>query len=105
MVSIEQRVRQGVEANWEDKQALIDWILREIELLRSAMPAAAYLESIASLLEATCFQELDLPDGTTFDGPVFLRDAALRMRFAINEEAEPDERVSSAAARGGQQHP
>jgi hypothetical protein len=100
MITIEERVRTGVEANWEDKQALIEWIVRELELLRSVLPTPAYLESIASLLEEASFRDIDVPDGTTFDGPIFLRHAALRVRFVLNDEAEPDDRVSGRAAHG-----
>jgi hypothetical protein len=43
---------------------------------------------------------LDLPDGTTFDGPTFLRQAALLVRLAIIEEAE-DAPASRPRAVGG----
>jgi hypothetical protein len=81
MITIEERVRTGVEANWEEKQALIDWIVRELELLRSVQPTPAYLESIASLLEVASFRDIDVPEGATFDGPIFLRRAVLRVRL------------------------
>jgi hypothetical protein len=86
MITIEERVQRVVEANWGDKQALISGIVHELRLLRAALPMPAYLESVASQLEVSCAQEMDLPDGTTFDGPVFLRQAAQLVRIAISEE-------------------
>ena len=76
-----------VEENWGDKQALISVIVREIHLLRAALPPPAYLESVASQLEVSCVQETDLPDGASFHAPVFLRQAARLVRLIINEEA------------------
>ena len=90
MITIEERVRLGVARNQGDKEALVEWIVREIELIRSAMPSADYLDSIASMLEVNCSGLIDLPDGTSFDAPNFLRHSALQVRSVIREEAEPD---------------
>jgi hypothetical protein len=87
MVSIEEHVQQIVEANWGDKNALIYRIANEIRLLRTALPAPAYLESVASQMEMASDSGVKLVDGTTFDGPVFLRHAALLVRLAINEQS------------------
>ena len=87
MVTLEQRIRKVVEANWDDKQALIHEIVREIQMLRAALPSPADLEAIAYHFETSCGQEVELPDGTTFDASVFLRRAAERARLVINEEA------------------
>jgi hypothetical protein len=100
MVTIEEHVRSVVEANRGDEQALVHGIAREMRQLRAALPAHAYLESVAVQLEVACVQELDLPDGTTFDGPTFLRQAALLVRLAIIEEAE-DAPASRPRAVGG----
>lgn len=88
-----------VEAHRGDEQALIYSIVRELHLLRLALPTAAYLESVAAQLEATCVHEVDLPDGTTFDGPLFLRHAARLVRLTIIEEAVDEEEVVSALGR------
>jgi len=87
MVTLEQRVRKLVEANWDDKQALIHALVREIEMLRAALPSPADLEAIAYHFETACGQDVELPDGTTFDASVFLRRAAEQGRLVINEEA------------------
>jgi hypothetical protein len=90
MITIEERVRQGVARNQGDSEALVEWIVREIELIRSAMPSADYLDSIASMLEVSCGGLVDLPDGTSFDASNFLRHTAVQVRLVIREEAEPD---------------
>jgi len=87
MVTLEQRIRNLVEANWDDKQALIHAIVREIQMVRAALPSPADLEAIAYHFETACGQEVELPDGTTFDAAVFLRRAAERARLVINEQA------------------
>jgi hypothetical protein len=80
------RVQRIVEENWGDKQALISVFVREIHLLRAALPIPAYLEVVASQLEVSCVQEMDLPDGTIFHAPVFLRHAARLVRLMMNDE-------------------
>jgi hypothetical protein len=90
MITIEERVRQGVARSQGDSEALVEWIVREIELIRSAMPSADYLDSIASMLEVNCGGLVDLPDGTSFDASNFLRHTAVQVRLVIKEEAEPD---------------
>lgn len=89
-ITIEQRVQKIIEANWDDRQAMIHQFVHEISLLRAALPSPAHLESVASQLEVTCAQEMDLPDGATFDGPVFLRRVAHLVRLAISEESKPE---------------
>jgi hypothetical protein len=101
MSTIEERIQKIVEASWDDKQALIYRIVHEIHLLRAALPAPAYLETVASQLEVTCVQEMDMMDGTTFNGPVFLRHTARLVRLAINEEMEPEDPATSSAEQGG----
>jgi hypothetical protein len=90
MITIEERVRQGVARSQGDKEALVEWIVREIELVRSAMPSADYLDSIASMVEVNCGGLVDLPDGTSFEASSFLRHTANQVRSIIKEEAEPD---------------
>jgi hypothetical protein len=90
MITIEERVRQGVERSRGDNEALVEWIVREIGLLRSAIPPPDYLDSIASMLEVSCSGQIDLPDGTSFDAPIFLRHTAFQVRSVIMEEAEPE---------------
>jgi hypothetical protein len=90
MITIEERVRLGVARSQGDNEALVEWIVREIELIRSAMPQADYLDSIASMLEVNCGGLVDLPDGTSFDAPHFLRHTAFQVRSVIRDEAEPD---------------
>ncbi|HEY0376931.1 MAG TPA: hypothetical protein VGC87_08245 [Pyrinomonadaceae bacterium] len=90
MITIEEHIQGIVEANWGDKEALIYQIVHEMRLLRAALPTPAYLESVASQLEMTCVQEMDLPDGTSFHGPVFLRHAAQLVRLAMSEETNPE---------------
>ena len=101
MNTIEERIQKIVEANWDDKQALIYRIVHEIHLLRAALPTPAYLESVASQLEVTCVLEMDLMDGTTFNGPVYLRHTARLVRLAINEEMEPSDEATRSAEQGG----
>jgi hypothetical protein len=90
MITIEERVRQGIERSRGDNEALVEWIVREIGFVRSAMPSPDYLDSIASMLEMTGFGPIDLPDGTSFDASNFLRHTAVQVRLVIKEEAEPD---------------
>ncbi|MGH9881157.1 MAG: hypothetical protein ACRD6N_06945 [Pyrinomonadaceae bacterium] len=92
MITIEQRVQRIVEANWGDKQTLIHEFTHEMHLLRSALPSAADLESIAHQLEIGGGREVVLPDGTFFDASVLLRRAAELIRLAMNEEAEGETR-------------
>jgi hypothetical protein len=100
MATIEERVRKIVEANWGDQQALIHAIVREMQMLHAALPSAADLEAIAHHFETACGQEVDLPDGTTFDASVFLRRTARLIRLAINEELEPEDESTTSAAHG-----
>jgi hypothetical protein len=101
MSTIEERIQKIVEANWDDKQTLIYLLVHEIHLLRAALPTPAYLESVASQLEVTCVQEMDLTDGTTFNGPVFLRHTARLVRLAISEEMEMEDTATSSTEQGG----
>jgi hypothetical protein len=87
MITIEARIQRIVESNRGNEDALVYRIVREIHLLRAALPTPAYLESVASQLEGTCVHEMDLPDGSTFNGPVFLRHTAQLVRLAIIEES------------------
>lgn len=86
MLTAEERVQRMVEENWGDKEALIAVLVREIHLLRAALPTPAYLESVASQLEVSQVQVMDLPDGTSFHAPVFLRRAAQLVRLIVNDE-------------------
>lgn len=86
MITIEEHVQRIVAASRGDEQSLIHMIARELQMLHAALPAPAYLESVAAHLEVSCVQDFDLPDGTTFDGPVFLRHAARLVRLAMSEE-------------------
>ena len=88
MITIEELVQRIVESNRGDEQALIYRIAQEMHLLRAALPTPAFLESVASQLEGTCLHEMDLPDGTTFNGPVFLRHAARLVRLVIIDESD-----------------
>lgn len=92
MITIEEHVQRIVAASRGDEQSLIHMIARELQLLHAALPAPAYLESVAVHLEVSCVQDFDLPDGTTFDGPIFLRHAARLVRLAISDERS-DERT------------
>jgi hypothetical protein len=100
MMTIEERVQKIVEASRGDEQALIHRLVHAIHLLHAALPTPAYLESVASQLEVTCVQEMNLPDGTTFDGPVFLRHTARLVRLAIIEEMWPEDK-SAKGSHGG----
>ena len=111
MITIEEHVQRIVAASRGDEQSLIHMIAREMQLLHAALPAPAYLESVAAQLEVARTQEFDLPDGTTFDGPVFLRHAARLVRLTISEEmtgpsgeatSQDDMRI---VARGEPQYP
>jgi hypothetical protein len=106
MITIEEHVQRIVAASRGDEQSLIHMIARELQLLHAALPAPAYLESVAVHLEVSCVQDFDLPDGTTFDGPVFLRHAARLVRLAISEartgpSGEGDESGRHANRRPG----
>ena len=95
MATIEQRVREIVEANWGDQQALIHAIVRELELLHAALPSPADLEAIAFRFETGCEPRVELPDGTTFDASILLRRSARLIRLAINEELEQESQSSA----------
>jgi hypothetical protein len=86
MITIEEHIQKVVEAHWNDKQILIHKLAREMLLLHAALPAPSYLDSVAYQLEMTCVQEMDLPDGSTFNEVVFLRRTAQLVRAVINEE-------------------
>ncbi|HEY0322513.1 MAG TPA: hypothetical protein VGC66_16275 [Pyrinomonadaceae bacterium] len=90
MITIEEHVQRIVASNRDNEEALVYRLAHEIHLLRAALPTPAYLESVASQLEATCVQEMDLPDGSTFNGAVFLRHVAELVRLAINDEIAPE---------------
>jgi len=89
MMLIEQRIRAIVEANDDDRDALIRAFVREVEMLQAALPSAADLEAVAYHLERACNQEVELTDGTTFDASVFLRRSARLIRLALNELVVP----------------
>lgn len=91
MITIEEHVQRIVAASRGDEQSLIHMIARELQLLHAALPAPAYLESVAGHLEVSCVQDFDLPDGTTFDGPIFLRHAARLVRLTLIDETEDGE--------------
>jgi hypothetical protein len=91
MKTIEEHVQRIVAASRGDEQSLIHMIVRELQLLHAALPAPAYLESVAGHLEVSCVQGFDLPDGTTFDGPIFLRHAARLVRLTLIDEMEDGE--------------
>ena len=78
-----------MEANGDDREALIRAFVREVELLHAALPSAADLEAVAYHLERSCNQEVELTDGTTFDASVFLRRSARLIRLALNEQLVP----------------
>jgi hypothetical protein len=94
MITIEEHVQRIVESNRGDEAALVYRIVHEIHLLRTALPTPAYLESIATQLDGTCVHELSLPDGTTFNGSVFLRHTAELVRLAMSVERESNDRLS-----------
>ena len=91
MKTIEEHIQKIVEAHWDDKKLLIHKLAQEMLLLHAALPAPAYLDSVAYQLEMTCVQEMNLPDGTTFNGAVFLRQTAELVRSVINEEMKMEE--------------
>lgn len=98
MITIEEHIQKIVEAHWDDKQILIHKLAQKMLLLHAALPAPFYLDSVAYQLEMTCVQETDLPDGTTFNGAVFLRRAAQLVRAVINEEMRMEERSEDRRA-------
>ncbi|MDX6711511.1 MAG: hypothetical protein QOH96_2527 [Blastocatellia bacterium] len=91
MITVEEYVQRIVESNRGNEEALVSIIAHEIHLLRAALPTPAYLESVAAQLEVICVQEMDLPDGETFNGPEFLRHAAQFVRLIINGDMEVQE--------------
>ena len=97
---LEERVRKLVEAHRGDEEALIRALVREMTLLRAALPIPAFLEAVASRLEVAAPQEVDLPDGTTFDAALYLRQAARLARLAIVDEADPEGGAAKSASRG-----
>ena len=92
MITIEEHIQQIVESHWDDKQILIHKLTQNMLLLHAALPAPFYLDSVAYQLEMTCTQETDLPDGTTFNGAVYLRRAAQLVRSVMNEEMKMEKR-------------
>jgi hypothetical protein len=94
MITIEERVQRIVESNRGNEEALVYRIVHEIHLLHAALPTPAYLESVAAQLDGTCVHEMSLPDGTTFNGPVFLRHTAELVRLAMSDEREPNDKLS-----------
>ena len=91
MITIEEHIQKIVEAHWDDKPLLIHRLVQEMLRLHAALPAPSYLDSVAYQLEMTCVQEMNLPDGTTFNGAVFLRRTAQLVRSVINEETKLEE--------------
>ncbi len=91
MITVEEYVQRIVESNRGNEEALVSIIAHEIHLLRAALPTPAYLESVAAQLEVICVQEMDLPDGETFNGPEFLRHTAQFVRLIINGDMEVKE--------------
>ena len=94
MITIEERVQRIVESNRGNEAALCYRIVHEIHMLHAALPTPAYLESIAAQLDGTCVHEMSLPDGTTFNGPVFLRHTAELVRLAMSVERESNDTLS-----------
>jgi len=94
MITIEEHVQRIVESNRGNEAALVYRIVHEIHMLHAALPTPAYLESIAAQLDGTCVHEMSLPDGTTFNGPVFLRHTARLVRLAMSVERESNDRLS-----------
>jgi chorismate mutase len=88
MLTVEEYVQRIVESNRGNEEALVSVIAHEIHLLHAALPTPSYLESVAAQLEVICVQEMDLPDGETFNGPEFLRNAAQFVRLIMNGEME-----------------
>ena len=103
MITIEEHIQKIVEAHWDDKQILIHKLAQEMLLLHAALPAPTYLDSVAYQLEMTCVQEMDLPDGTTFNGAAFLRRTAQLVRSVINEEMKMEEMQEGSASGGSVQ--
>jgi len=91
MITVEEYFQRIVESNRGNEEALVSIIAHEIHLLRAALPTPAYLESVAAQLEVICVQEMDLPDGETFNGPEFLRHTAQFVRLIINGDMEVKE--------------
>jgi hypothetical protein len=94
MITIEEYVQRIVESNRGNEDALVYSIAHVIHMLRAALPTPAYLESVAAQLDGTCVHEMSLPDGTTFNGPVFLRHTAELVRLARSDERESNDRLS-----------
>jgi hypothetical protein len=94
MITIEEHVQRIVESNRGNEAALVYRIVHEIHMLHAALPTPAYLESIAAQLDGTCVHEMSLPDGTTFNGPVFLRHTAELVRLAMSVERESNDTLS-----------
>jgi len=97
MITIEEHVQQIVVANRNDEQALVYRIANEIQMLHAALPAPADLDAISYYLEMTGGQDVDLPDGTILDGPMFLRRAAQLVRLAISEQTELENEAATHA--------
>jgi hypothetical protein len=88
MLTVEEYVQRIVESNRGNEEAMVSMIAHEIHLLHAALPTPAYLESVADQLEVVCVQEMDLPDGETFNGPEFLRHAAQVVRLIMYGEMD-----------------
>lgn len=97
MITIEERVQRIVESNRGNEAALCYRIVHEIHMLRAALPPPAYLESVAAQLDGTCVHEMSLPDGTTFNGSVFLRHTARLVRLAMSDDRESNGSLSEEA--------
>lgn len=97
MITIEEHVQRIVESNRGNEGALVYRIVHEIHMLRAALPTPAYLESVAAELDGTCVHEMSLPDGTTFNGPVFLRHTARLVRLAMSDDRESSGSLSEEA--------
>ena len=101
MITIEEYVQNIVEAHWDDKQIMIRKLTQRMLLLHAALPAPFYLDSLAYQLEMTSVQETDMPDGTTFNGAVFLRRSAQLVRSMMIEEMKVEEKVGRPRFVGG----
>lgn len=99
MLTIEEYVQKVVEAYWDDKQIMIHKLAQRMLLLHAALPAPFYLDSVAYQLEMSCVQETDLPDGTTFNGVLFLRRTAQLVRSVIGEETKMEEKIGRPMSR------
>jgi hypothetical protein len=95
--TIEEHVRRLVAASSGDQETLVHDLVREIESLHAAMPSAADLEAVAYHFETACGQEVESPDGTTFDASVFLRRAARLVRETEREEHQLSDNTAAAA--------